>query len=313
MKHIIGFDGGGTKTEAVLADQTGTEAVSLIGSSTNVKAVGLSNALDVISHLLDEFYNKHSLLAEDCIGVCLGLAGTEQSSERSAFAEHVRKYYHARGHSDVFVRVTNDAEIALAATYEENHGVIAISGTGAIVFGLTPSGAYFRTGGWGHLLGDKGSGYEIGLQALQAVMLSYDGVLAPTSLTELILNKLNLSSPPELRTTFYEPHIEKKHIADVAESCLQAAARDDTVALDIVTRAAQDLAALTAALRRKDASFAEAPQGVTGSIFKNSPLFRTLYSERLQQLVGPVSIVLADQRPVYGAIKLALKAEEVSS
>lgn len=310
MEHVIGFDGGGTKTEVVLADRSGIARITLDGSSTNVKAIGLSRSLEVIDLLLDEVYANHPVQPENCRSVCLGLAGTERPEERSVIEEHLRQYFRVRSNPDISVRVTNDAEIALAAAFEENRGVIAISGTGAIVFGIASSGEHYRAGGWGHLLGDKGSGYEIGLAALQTVMLGYDGVLPRTLLTDLVLEKLGVPSPPELRNYIYKPHIEKKHIAEVAEACLQAAAKDDGVAAELLARAAGDLAALTAALRRKDASFSGLPQGITGSIFKHSPLFRKCYSERLEQLVGPVTVVPADQRPVFGAVKLALRSEE---
>ncbi|GGA48413.1 BadF/BadG/BcrA/BcrD ATPase family protein [Paenibacillus physcomitrellae] len=310
MRHVIGIDGGGTKTELQVADLSGDTLITLGGGSSNVKAVGLKRVLEVVHLMLEEIYKKHGLLPKDCIGICLGLAGTEQQDERNVVASHVRHYFEKQGHTDIGIQVTNDAEIALAAAFGKNRGVMAISGTGSIVFGIASSGEHHRTGGWGHLLGDKGSGYEIGLSSLQAVMLSFDGVKPPTLLTPFILRKLGLSAPPELRSVMYQSHIEKKHIAELAEACIQAAEEQDTAALHILCTAAEDLAALTAALRRQDLSFSGVPQGVTGSIFKHSSLFLNFYKEQLEKHCGSVSIIQTEHRPVYGAVNLALRLKE---
>ncbi|ANS75748.1 hypothetical protein AWM70_15015 [Paenibacillus yonginensis] len=310
MRHVIGIDGGGTKTELCVADLSGHTWITHGGASSNVKAVGLNRGLEVIHLMLEDVYRNHDLLAKDCVGICLGLAGTEQLDERNAVADHVRRYFEKQDHTDVGIRVTNDAEIALAAAFGNNRGVMAISGTGSIVFGIALSGEHHRTGGWGHLLGDKGSGYEIGLSSLQSVMLSFDGVKPPTLLTSFILRKLGLSAPPELRTVMYQSLIEKKHIAELAEVCIQAAEEQDATALNILYTAAGDLAALTAALRRQDPSFSDVPQGVTGSIFKHSSLFLTFYKEQLEKLCGPIAIIQSKHRPVYGAVNLALRLKE---
>ncbi|MBP1993146.1 N-acetylglucosamine kinase [Paenibacillus eucommiae] len=244
-----------------------------------------------------------------CQGICLGLAGITLEQEKLLVQQHIRQYYAIRGVHALPVRVTNDAEIALMAGLGDNKGIIAIAGTGAIVYGITPAGHTYRAGGWGHILGDKGSGYEIGLQALQTVMFSYDGVRPPTALTELILDKYGLSSPLELRTYIYQSHIQKKHIAEFAELCIQASEAGDPAAQGIITNEATELAGLTAAIYAKDEWFVNSPVAVTGSIFKYSRLFRDTYKEQLGSVWTQPNVTLSEQKPSYGAAMLAMRVE----
>lgn len=312
MKHYIGIDGGGTKTEMLVLHAHGEPLFTLTGGPCNPKSVTMKQAQLTIVGLLDEGYNKGMLEASDCLGICLGIAGIGSQLERASFLEFVRQYYKRRGAASPVIYVTNDAEIALAAGLGSNEGVIAIAGTGSIVYGISGSGQHFRVGGWGHLLGDQGSGYDIGLKTLQTVMLSYDGVEPPTQLTELVVGKLGLSSPPELRTWIYRPDIQKQQIADMAKLCIQAANSGDQAAISIMEKCAEQLARLTICLREKEDSLRFSPVVVTGSIFKYCKLYFDAYRERLERASGPLTIVQSQQRPVYGAAMLAASQQKYS-
>ena len=78
-----------------------------------------------------------------------------------------------------------------------------ICGTGSIVYGRTVTGELLRAGGWGYLFGDEGSGYAIGIAALRAVMRAYDGRGRETLLSELVLGRYGLHTPPELIQAIY--------------------------------------------------------------------------------------------------------------
>jgi N-acetylglucosamine kinase-like BadF-type ATPase len=307
MKYVIGFDGGGTKTEMVAVDADGYVLSLSKGGASNPKAVTLDKAQLHIIELLDQLYDKESLQPIHCQGICLGLAGIDTEQEKESILQLVRRYYIERGIHHLPIRVTNDAEIALMAGLGNNQGIIAIAGTGAIVYGITPTGQNFRTGGWGHILGDKGSGYEIGLLTLQTVMSSFDGIRPPTQLTKLVMDLYGLSSPHELRSYIYQPHIQKKHIAESAELCIRAAELRDQAAQEIITNAATDLANLTAAIRTKDSWFANSPIAVTGSIFKHSSLYREAYKKHLESIWIQPTVVATEQTPAYGAALLAAR------
>lgn len=305
---MLGFDGGGTKTECCVTDLLGTELTSSIGGATNPKSVSFEMVFRHLREMLDAVHRKEAFTPQLCRGLCLGMAGIYMEEEKLQVHEYLTRYYTSQGWPAPPITIMNDAEIALMAGLGDTHGIIAIAGTGSIVYGITPSGKSYRTGGWGHLLGDQGSGYDIGLQTVQSVMLSFDGVLQPTLLTELVLEAFGFKSPVELRSYIYEPHIDKQHIAKFAELCIRAAEAEDATARGIMERAASGLAGLTEAMLRKDDGFRHLPIAITGSIFQHSRLFEELYRKRMEAAAEAPTIVLSKQRPAYGAALLAARA-----
>jgi len=304
MEFVLGFDGGGTKTALTATDLDGRIIASLEGDASNPTAVTFEQAVLNLTALIERLHSETELKLTDCKSMVFGLAGIARKDEEVRMTDAIRSYLHTLD-LKIPVRVTNDAEIALMAGLEQSSGIIAIAGTGAIVFGFTPDRKRFRTGGWGHILGDKGSGYEIGLQTLQTVMQSYDGVKPPTLLKERVLAKHGFASEDELRVYVYQPFVKKQHIAEHAEICIAAAREGDEAAVAIISQAANDIADLTIAMRAKDEWFSDAPIAVTGSIFKYSELFMAIYRERLEAVWTHPRIVLSGQTPAYGAALLA--------
>jgi len=307
MDYVLGFDGGGSKTELLAVDLQGKELFSAQGGPSNPKAVSGTQMLEHLESLLSEAIHSDALRGQRCRAVALGLAGMATNQEQQQADTLIRCSFHKLLPDMSSFYITHDAQIALMAGLGRQHGIIAIAGTGAIVYGLTPSGSQKRTGGWGHILGDKGSGYEIGLMTLQQVMLAYDKVASPTLLTERVLQHYGLNEPPDLRQLMYQPHIHKKHIAEAASVCIYAAIEGDNAATGIITRAASDLAGLTAALRHQDAWLASSEVAVTGSIFKYSELFLHTYRYELKKAGHIAPVILSAHKPAYGAAMLALE------
>ena len=125
--------------------------------------------------------------------VGLGLAGVDRPEDRALF-----EGWAAGRFGGAPVVIANDAELVLAAGTPDGWGIALISGTGSIVFGRSPHGEMARAGGWGHILGDEGSGYAIGVEALRAVMRAFDGRGPATALTDAVLLHWSLKTPPDL-------------------------------------------------------------------------------------------------------------------
>ena len=94
------------------------------------------------------------------------------------------------------VVIVNDATAALVGGTGHPFGVVCVAGTGSIAFGVNRAGERARAGGWGHLLGDEGSGYAIGLEALRAVCRASDGRGPQTALTDSSWSAAACGSPP---------------------------------------------------------------------------------------------------------------------
>lgn len=304
MRYVIGIDGGGTKTAALLLTDDGTEWGGFAVDSTNPHAVSFEQATRNMGKLLDRVFSVPETQGMTCAAVCLGLSGVDTEEERGRFREYMEAYRSERGLSfDIFIN--NDAQIALMATLRDDRGIIVISGTGSIAFGLTDNRRRFRVGGWGNLLGDEGSGYDIGQRTLRTAMRSHDGIEPPTMLTGMIVEAYGFASITDLRTYIYQPHMKKHDIAKFAELCIRADEAGDGAARGILEAAARDLSDTAAALVRKDPWFEQCDLVTTGSIFHYSKRFGETFRDGLLERAPRVRIHPSAREPAYGAALLA--------
>ncbi|GIP34352.1 BadF/BadG/BcrA/BcrD ATPase family protein [Paenibacillus sp. J2TS4] len=306
MTFFIGVDGGGTKTEVITLNSDGEVLVTLTGPSTNARAVGFPRAWAHLQELLDSLLNHPALGKSRCAGLCLGLAGVDLPEERQSFLQALEGYFQQRG-ENLPITITNDAEIVLMASLSQKYGIVAVSGTGSILYGLTPEGNRWRIGGWGHLLGDEGSGYAIGLKTLQTVMKSYDGMLPPTLLTDLITEAYSFGSITELKSYIYQPDIKKQHIAEFARYCIQAGIQEDAAADRILRDAAGHLVRQTTTLIGKDPWFASCELVEAGSVFKHSSVFAETFRQHLNEAYPDIRCYPSKRSPAYGAALQAMQ------
>jgi len=205
-----------------------------------------------------------------------------------------------------------DLDIALAAAeIDERVGhnklsaiVVALSGTGSCFFGKNAHRRYVKVGGWGHIVGDKGSGFEIGLRALKAVLFYFDrdGRVPPLGqrlLRALLLNELN-DIPPWALTA------SKTDIAALAREVSAAASLGDPIARDILNGAAHSIAtdALTCAARlaprAKRAKFV-----LAGGVLLNQPGFQRRVAKQIREKWRGAEVAPLKHEAALGAISLA--------
>lgn len=229
---FLGVDGGGSKTLAIIVDAAGHEQGRGVAGSSNHEAVGLEQAVAAILHAARQAASS-ARAKLPLTGAWLGLAGVDQPQHREALLPHVRTLAHT-------LRITNDAELVLSALPHQV-GVALISGTGSIALGRDAHGKLARVGGWGHVLGDEGSGYAIGRAALQHAVRTADGRESAALLLERILTFWDLKAPGQLFTRVYQP-FDKTAIAALAPLVLALAREGDPVARHIELRAARELA-----------------------------------------------------------------------
>lgn len=175
--------------------------------------------------------------------LCLGLAGAGRKEEIERFQKWaVRKF------PKTAVKVVSDAEILLMTDAPSDPALALICGTGSIVYGRTVTGELLRAGGWGYLFGDEGSGYAIGSAALRAVMQAHDGRGPETLLSELVLERYRLHTPPELIPVIYGTESPHSAVATLSDLVEQAAGQGDSVAIIILEESARELARAVAAV-----------------------------------------------------------------
>jgi N-acetylglucosamine kinase-like BadF-type ATPase len=297
--YVLGIDAGGTKTTCLLADERGAIISEARAGGANLQARGELEVEKVLHTVMDLALGDRDLRPDV---ICVGIAGVDRPRD----AEAVRGIMRRIGHKSR-VLVVNDALIALVAGAGDGCGLVVISGTGSIAYARDAAGRAARAGGWGHLLGDEGSGYWIGREALAAVVRQYDRRGPPTALTAGVLHHFGLSSPTDLIHTMYDPAIEHRALAMVARTVADAADAGDGVARGILTRAADELAAAAGAaldaLGMRDAAF---PTVLAGSALRSMPLLAAEVTGRLASVARHSHVRLLDVEPAAGAVRLAL-------
>lgn len=279
-----GVDGGATKTLAVVVDAEGREWGRAVSGSGNYQAVGLRRAVEHITAALGEAA-KLAGGAPPLAAAWIGLAGVDRPADAALLAPELEPLAGA-------VRISNDAELALTAL-DGALGVAVISGTGSIALGRDAAGRQVRTGGWGHVVGDEGSGWEIGRRALQAVARASDGRGPETTLTEALLRQWDLGSPDGIIGVVY-PETDKAQVAALSRLVLAAARGGDAVARAILAEAADELAlAVGAVARRLEFPEGRVPLALAGGLLVNEGDFRGMVRERVERerRLGQVEVV----------------------
>jgi N-acetylglucosamine kinase-like BadF-type ATPase len=300
MLHVLGIDAGGTKTVCQLADEQGTVLAEARSTGANLQAVGELEVEKVLHHVMEEAMGDRNIVPD---AICLGIAGVDRPGDAAVVRSIMKRIgYKAR------VLVVNDALVALEAGAPGVPGVVIISGTGSISYGRNAGGMAARSGGWGYVLGDEGSGYWIGRAALRAVLRAADRRGKETALTPLLLAHFGLDQPQGLIHEVYHSNLKPAAIGALAQCVHQAFTEGDEVAIGILRGAANELeSAAMSVARRLDLVGDRFPFVLAGGIFKAVPWLHEELSRRLP-VVSPGSVVhLLDREPAAGAVRLALQ------
>lgn len=305
--YIIGIDGGGTKTYCVIGDAHGNLLAACAGGAGNVKSRPWPQVAKTLVRLIRQALRlagaEHAQLAV----IAAGLGGVVQSRDRERIAGLLRS--HA---GEALVRVYPDAENALAAGGNgSGSGIALVAGTGSVAWGRTANGTEARSGGWGHVLGDEGSGYDIGRRALAAVIRAHDGRGEPTALTPILLGHLALASPRQFIELYYERAGVRTDIASLAVPALQAAREGDPIARAIAETAADELTQLargvSGQLDRSGGLKAGDPLVLSGGLF-GSEWFAALTEAKLRRALPTLRAARLPMPPVTGAYLRGLHA-----
>lgn len=301
MKYIIGFDCGATKSECALADNTGKILLQLKGGPANFLVIGVekasANIFSLIKKCIPEFDSAHSEIEMIIIGAAG--AGRKEDAEklRKALAKKLKT-------EKCFVKslvVVGDNEIALKAAFPNSPGCILIAGTGSIIYGKDAINKIHRVGGFGRMIGDEGSGHSIGRKGLQAVSKHLDGRNKKTKILELLDKKHKINSPEELIKKVYKENFD---IASVSELVLQAAAKKDKAAMQILDEESDELINHIKAVQKKMKT-EEIKISFAGSLISNKNTYSNMLRRKIKSSLPSVKIAKPKYSPVGGAILIA--------
>ena len=303
MGYLIGIDGGGTKTKLKIADESGNVLYENAGSAANINSIGVNGVRNNLYNLISESIKKSSISLDNCSGICIGTAGVDRPYDKKIIENMISSF----GFSGKII-VTNDAEIALYGGLLRYDGIIIISGTGSICYGRNNSGETYRSGGWGHIIGDEGSGYDIGVKALKAAVRSYDGRDEKTILLDLILDTLKIDTIDDLIKFIYRSGKGKKEISELAKVVNCAYLSGDKTSERILNESAYELF-LCAGTVIKKLGFHNEHAYLTygGSTINNCSYLFNRFSSLINQNYPHIEIVPMKNDSAYGAILLAKK------
>jgi N-acetylmuramic acid 6-phosphate etherase len=302
---VLGVDGGGTKTCAALAqiDETGQMSIlgRGLGGPANPRATSLREAQHQILLAIETAFAEAHRPPTPVAAIGLGLAGTGHSATRSAMEQWCAQQPLAQR-----CRVVHDAEIILRAGSSTGVGIALISGTGSLAFGCDVQGVAARAGGWGHLWGDEGSAYAIGVAALRAVAQAADRRGDPTQLVDILLRHAGADSPSDLVPIFHPGPDARRLIAALAPVVFQTAEEGDLVAQRIIAQAADDLSQMVRSVVQALAFESGAYALVcAGGVLVQQKALRESVVIRLTELALPPGSIHLAADPVLGALRLA--------
>ncbi|MED2806420.1 BadF/BadG/BcrA/BcrD ATPase family protein [Bacillus thuringiensis] len=291
MKYMIGVDGGGTKTEAIAFDKDGNELVRATSGFGNI----LIDFEEALVHIMEAINQcQKSLINGHCICVCLGLAGISGANTNELTLRLKKKY-------GTEIEIFNDAMIAHAAALKGKDGILTIGGTGAICIGKKGE-VYEYSGGWGHILGDEGSGYWIALQALKKMAIQFDQGISLCPLSLNIQSQFQLLTPSHIKSLVYTSSKDK--IAAIAPLVIQAARNGNDDAHEIIMRAGKELARIAVDVYNKMQFKRSTPIAVSGSILRLVPEIFAVFKKCCEESIKEIVFVSQAEMAVKGTYYL---------
>lgn len=299
--YFLGFDGGATKTECVLADSEGRVVGRSVGGPSNPLRAGYMRAWFALSEAADAVLSRQKLSAGHIRGICAGLGG----AGRPGVARRARTFFE-RAYENAEVRVTTDLEIALEAAFGSDEGIILLAGTGSAAFGRDDNGRTARAGGRGPWFSDEGSAFDIGRSAFKAVVEAEEARGPETALSKRIFKWHQTRDGDSLieRVAKNPDDVFPKTFPLVAE----VAERGDEVSLEILSAAALSLARLAASVVDQLGWHSrEIPIAKVGGVYGRSKHFDAAIDTELNRLLERVRLVPLEITPAEAAVRMAVR------
>lgn len=297
MRYYLGVDGGGTKTEALIADQNGVIVGASKGGSSNPHFVGKNMALSALFDAVSKVMRGTNMM--DVAKAVICVPGMREYTNE--LAENI-------GLDKDKLLVHADEQNAFVAALGKEYGVVVLAGTGSFVMGINKDGNSDIVGGWGPIIGDPGSGYWIAVRALQAVANEYDGLSAHTVLTEKIKAYYSIEDISALKRV-----VSADNVSPIAVLVKEAALEGDKIAGDIVREAGVELAKMASAvITRLELDHADYSLALTGGISNFGELIMEPFIKALRKSQRSIKIREPLFPPVIGSVMLAMKQDGVS-
>lgn len=300
MDFIIGIDGGGTKSIGYITNENGKILGVVKSGSLNFHSQGQEGVKHNLQKLIKQLVDLAGCTIEDVEIISMGIAGIGREKDREIFLNIINSL-----NISAKLLLTTDIHIALVGAHGREKGIFTLSGTGSIAYGIDSCGKKHRLGGWGHIVGDEGSGYDIGRKGLELVAKTIDGRESSSLLVDMVFEQYGVKNTDEFISYVYNPLRTKADIAKISETVYYCASKGDIKSLEILERASQDLVNLTIELINKVSIEDELVVSVGGGIFDNMELVYEYFTNALNKYDSNINVKRPMYSPIIGALILA--------
>lgn len=302
--YFLGIDGGATKTHCVVCDQSLKVLGSGLAEGSNHHIIGLTDAAANIMSAVTDALQEAGLALSDIMAAGFGMAGVDAPLDRELLEGALRAYDLPQ-----CLVLTNDGMAALSGATGGEPGVVAIAGTGAIAVGMNEVGETARAGGWGYILGDEGSAYDIGRRGMVAALWAYDGRGPQTVLLDRLMEAFHLQTIRDLIELVYEQALPHYEIAAFAQVVAKMGLEGDAVAQRILREAGEVLAvSALAVMERLRMKGKRVKVATTGSVLLNDRLVREAFVAAMRAQAPSAEIITPRYDAAVGAALLALRS-----
>lgn len=306
--YIIGVDGGGAKTTAVLANLGGKILVKTKTGPSNPDKIGMEKAILNIRKAIKEIFKKYQKEKVNLIYLALAAGLERDENKKIKIKKLLLKHPEFNWLSPKKIIVAGDQLPAFRSGTEEKEGILLISGSGCVAIGWRKERKAIA-GGWDWLLGDEGSGFWIGQMALRAVCRDLDSRGRKTQLTNLIFKKWRIKKEKELMRRIYFDYQKDiiKQISSLASLVDKAAEKEDRVAKEILIEAGKELTlAVNQVIKKLNFKKIKFPLVLVGGTF-NSKIILGILKKEIKKFAPKVYFIRPETEPVIGVVKLALE------
>lgn len=302
--YYLGVDGGGTKTVAILMDESGNTLRRIKEGPGNAAVLDRGTMAQLIRSILDNILGGEGV--QKIHWGTFAFAGVGRPKERRNVDDIIR----ASGITNY--TLTTDAASQHYAVFGEESGILIASGTGSICLARNHDGEYLQIGGWGYLLGDEGSGFYIGRQAIRFAIQDAEQNNVTSKLTWQLISFYGLKAPEDLISIIYSSKNPHRLIASCAQLVCDCAANGNEAASQIVDNAVSALLKLVRDAGRYFLNKKRIKIALTGSILNE----KSIVCQRLKKMIEIQgrNFIYAKQElhPAAGAVLQSMKKANVA-
>ncbi len=303
---VVGVDGGGTKTIAVLADLTGSVKAVAKGGPGNYQSVGSAGAKAQVSSLLAKIFELVPEAAANYVYGGFAMAGADRVADFYAVRDLIAQAF---PFEVCGFALSNDTLAALWSV-TDGVGVALVAGTGSNTIGVNAAGKVSKVGGLGPISGDTGGGEDLVFKALRDCIKAVDGRGEPTMMDAMFREIFQIDEIIDAIKFWYADDYCPPDLSKLSRVVFEAAGKGDKVALKILTDAGEELGGnALVALKRLDYTPEDEPAfAIGGSIMQKAepPIVREAAVRRVLSVYPKARVMVARSEPVAGAVFMAM-------